>query len=533
MKQMLTDLKLPLLLMILIGFFAALSMPIMPIDETRYVSVAWEMWNHHSFLVPHLNGELYTHKPPLLFWLIQAGWKLFSVNDFTPRLTPVFFSLLNLMLVYRISRRLWPQERTTAMFATLVLVSTAIWAVWSVAIMFDIILAFWILLGMLGTLRAAEKCRGGWLMLAAGVAGGLLTKGPAVLVYLLPVALFRAWWDVRREQPVRTAWYVSILGAAALGFAIALLWAIPAVIQGGEIYRNDILWGQTAGRIASSAAHHRPVWWYLPILPLFFFPWILFRPAFSKIQLKTADAGTRFCLTWLGLPFLIFSMISGKQIHYLIPFIPAGALLIGRNIARTEELSGKISLRVIAVLFLLFGLTAWGVQFIDMGGDLGPLDAGDTRFITTGFMMAGLLLLLPFHSSTLAARRITLCTVLILFCTFFQCKEGFMDSFNIKDASVFLKTKMDEGLPVANMGQYHGQYHFLGRLTQPITELDKKTDTYEEFESNHPGTLFISYQQEDEDTLPEKAKVCFTHEYRGENVVFWQFPGQREAIETD
>jgi len=44
MKQMLSDLKLPLLLMILIGLFAALSMPIMPIDETRYVSVAWEMW---------------------------------------------------------------------------------------------------------------------------------------------------------------------------------------------------------------------------------------------------------------------------------------------------------------------------------------------------------------------------------------------------------------------------------------------------------------------------------------------------------
>lgn len=108
-----------------------------------------------------------------------------------------------------------------------------------------------------------------------------------------------------------------------------------------------------------------------------------------------------------------------------------------------------------------------------------------------------------------------------------------MDSFNIKDASVFLKTKMDEGLPVANMGQYHGQYHFLGRLTRPITELNKQTDTYEGFEVLHPGTLFISYQHEDEDTLPEKANVCFTHEYRGKNVVFWQFPSQREASETN
>ena len=39
----------------------------LPVDETRYVSVAWEMWLRHDFLVPHLNGAVYSHKPPLLF----------------------------------------------------------------------------------------------------------------------------------------------------------------------------------------------------------------------------------------------------------------------------------------------------------------------------------------------------------------------------------------------------------------------------------------------------------------------------------
>ena len=43
--------------------------PLMPIDETRYVSVAWEMWTRGDFLVPYLNGEAYSHKPPLLFWM--------------------------------------------------------------------------------------------------------------------------------------------------------------------------------------------------------------------------------------------------------------------------------------------------------------------------------------------------------------------------------------------------------------------------------------------------------------------------------
>ncbi len=48
--------------------------PLWPVGETRYASVAWEMWQRGDFLVPHLNGELYSHKPPLLFWLMHAGW---------------------------------------------------------------------------------------------------------------------------------------------------------------------------------------------------------------------------------------------------------------------------------------------------------------------------------------------------------------------------------------------------------------------------------------------------------------------------
>ena len=47
--------------------------PVLPIDETRYLSVAWEMWLRGDFLVPHLNGEPYSHKPPLLFWLMNAA----------------------------------------------------------------------------------------------------------------------------------------------------------------------------------------------------------------------------------------------------------------------------------------------------------------------------------------------------------------------------------------------------------------------------------------------------------------------------
>src|ERR1041384_413331 len=46
--------------------------PLLPVDETRYAAVGWEMWLRRDLLVPHLNGVPYSDKPPLLFWLFQA-----------------------------------------------------------------------------------------------------------------------------------------------------------------------------------------------------------------------------------------------------------------------------------------------------------------------------------------------------------------------------------------------------------------------------------------------------------------------------
>ena len=62
-------------------------------------------------------------------------------------------------------------------------------------------------------------------------------------------------------SPLRPA-----LRQAAL-LAIALAWAIPAGISGGEAYRNAIFWGQSAGRVVDSFAHKKPIYWYLAILP--------------------------------------------------------------------------------------------------------------------------------------------------------------------------------------------------------------------------------------------------------------------------
>jgi 4-amino-4-deoxy-L-arabinose transferase-like glycosyltransferase len=63
MKTVLKGLQIPLLSVLLAGLLASFLLPLVPIDETRYVSVAWEMWNSDSYAVPLLNGEPYCSRP--------------------------------------------------------------------------------------------------------------------------------------------------------------------------------------------------------------------------------------------------------------------------------------------------------------------------------------------------------------------------------------------------------------------------------------------------------------------------------------
>lgn len=527
MKKTISDIKLSLLLIILICLSGSLCLPIIPIDETRYVSVAWEMWNHHSFLVPLLNGTPYSHKPPLFFWLIHISWKLFGVNAMTPRLIPGVFSLINLILVYRISQRLWPTKNRLAEISTLVLASTLMWGAWSVAIMFDMVLTFWVLVGLTGILRATEQSRAGWLLFTLGIAGGFLTKGPAVLVYLLPIPLARVLWDTRRKTSVRATWYLGIAGAAVAGFAIALLWAVPAAIQGGETYGNEILWKQTTNRITSSFAHCRPFWWYLPVIPLLFFPWILFRPSFSKLNLKTADMGTRFCLIWIGLPLLIFSFISGKQVHYLMPFIPAGALLIGKNISQYQVHVQKPAAKLIGCIYIILGLITACLPFLPLRSDILTFSPVTTITVTSGFLLTGsFLVFFPLQSPAAAIKAIAISTMTVCVILFAYLKNTVTEAYDIKPVAQFIQKRMDEGAVIVNLSKYHGQYHFLGRLEKPIIVISKDDQAVQAFEKEHPDALFISYPGR-KNPLPEGIDVCFSQKYRGRTVVIWKQPADR------
>ena len=477
-------LLLSLLLLAALTATVLFTRPLSPVDETRYVGVAWEMWLRGDFLVPFKNGEAYSHKPPLLFWMIHGGWVLFGVNDSWPRLVLPLFSAGALVLTFLLARRLWPQFNALGGQAALILASTLLWMVFSTALMFDVMLAFWVLLGLHGVMAASEGRRHGFVMLGVAIGLGILTKGPVVLLNLLPVAMLTPWWHPRLPRGAGTApdlkpeddrmrwgrWFAGLGLAVLAGVAIALAWAIPAGQAGGEAYRNAIFWGQTADRMVESFAHQRPFWWYLPLLPLLLFPsfvWPGFWQALAHHHKRGLDRGTRFCLAWMLPVFVALMFISGKQPHYLIPLFPAFALLAARVLADYPARSVGVPAALVVAL---------GVALVAAGS--GQFAALQEQVAALPPLWPGVLLVLLGATAWAGGRRGVPATLILALMSTFMLMlvhvvllHTLSPRYDVRPMAQAIKQVQDAGGQVAHAGKYHAQYQFAGRLEAPLTEL--------------------------------------------------------------
>ena len=491
--------------------------PLWPIIETRYVSVAWEMWLRHDFLVPYLNGAPYSHKPPLLFWAIHGGWWLFGVNSWWPRVVPSLFTLGSILLSLKIGRLLWPERRQIAAFLPFMLFGSLLWTFYMTFVMFDLLVTFSGVLGMYGLLHALlHKRLPGFLLFGLGIGLGILSKGPVILVVLLPVALAAPLWGKGLSRPRWSIWYAGVFGALLLGVMLALAWALPAARSGGEAYAQALFWKQTAERVVQSFAHRQPWWWYLPLLPLLLFPWpwlpSLWRAA---RRLDFHDRGVRFCLAWFMLPLVLFSLISGKQVHYLLPIFPAFGLLAA-NLAEDASFSRRDCLPQI----LLFGMLA-GIWF------LLPVVSGRLHLpawvqelpVVYGVVLAGLalafLVLAISRQGRVGVKTMTTLTVLYIVVLQAGILDGGAKFYDIKPVSTYLAEIQAKGYPVANVAKYDGQYHFLGRLRQPLDVISEE-EVAGWLANNTNGRVVRYFRQWPRDI---GQKVEFAQPFRGKFVV--------------
>ncbi len=510
---------------------ALFTRPHLPVDETRYLAVAWEMWLRGDFLVPYLNGEPYSHKPPLLFWLMQAGWQLFGVTDWWPRLIAPLFGLACLFLVRNLARLLWPTDRRAQELSPLLLIGCVFWTLFVTLTMFDMMLAFFALVGLLGVVKAGrEQGLSGFVLIALAVGFGILTKGPAILLHILPVALTAPLWIKRmgdQTPPVQSstgAWYLKLLLACLLGIGLALAWAIPAGRAGGEAYQHAIFWGQAAGRMVESFAHQRPFWWFAAILPGLVVPWViwppLWRAAGSYGQAHWRDGGSLICLIWLGTAFVAFSLISGKQLHYLLPEFPAMALLAARWLSQGGEQGPykPSAQRLPAVLFVLLGLVLiilpLGVLPSRMPVWVGEINGYWGALVTA---VAVAVQASPLQNPTAAVARLVVLPVTLVVALHLALAPVLTSRYDLKPIARQLKGWQDKGLAIANFGKYHGQFQFLGRLKQRLHVVGLRDNDLAVFLRDNPDGRIVAYYKK----IPDRAKPVAVYPFRRGFMVIW------------
>jgi len=523
MKEILSDWRVAWLLLLLP---VALFLPALPIDETRYLAVAWEMRLHGDFLVPHLNGAPYSDKPPLLFWLINAGWLLLGVHIWAVRLGVLAASFATLILFERLVRRLGA-DAALASRAMLILAGFIYFALFSSAIMFDVVLTTCVLIALHGVLDLdAQRWRHGVGVLALGIGLGVLAKGPVVLLDAGMLLVFGPWWsETARVQ--RGRWYACLALGVLGGATIALAWAIPAAISGGDQYANAIFLHQTVDRMTRSFAHQRPLWWYLMILPLMVLPWTLSLRAPWRAWRESfhISKSGRFAATWFVPAFFAFCFVSGKQPHYLLPLLPALALYFA-HVLGTD--GARLRGRAFAALLLLVGLAIAALPYC--AAHAREIAMFERLQLTDSFLhvvaglwplwgaivaLAGAWLLLA-RDAHASARALALASVATAACGMLALAQDVGPYVDVSAAAARIKQFQESGQPIAHLGWHHGLFEFAGRFTRPLEKVNYSG--LRDWCAAHPDGEIVTFYTK----YPITVKPELELPYRFGRIIFWR-----------
>jgi 4-amino-4-deoxy-L-arabinose transferase-like glycosyltransferase len=326
-------------------FYGAGQFGLIGADEPRYAQVAREMLDHRDWITPTLGGHAWLEKPPLYYWQAMLAYWVFGVSDVAARIPAGIDATLLVIAVYLFFRRF---RHGVEVDAALITASCAGIVGYARAASMDMALAATFGIGMLAWWAWRESEKRIYLALFyACMALGMLAKGPvapflAAAVIVVFAAATREWRLI-----FRTLWLPGVL----LFCAIALPWYFAVQMRNPQFFREFILQHNLA-RFSSDLYHHRqPFWYYLPVTALALVPWIAFVVAafvgtvriwWAELKSQPAEPDLEFQFSlfaccWLIVPVLFFSISQSKLPGYILPAVPAGAILLADYLLQKFE----------------------------------------------------------------------------------------------------------------------------------------------------------------------------------------------------
>lgn len=347
-------------------------------SDGYYSEGAREMVESGDFLTPHLNYQPWFDKPILTYWLIASSYKLFGVHEMSARLPSALCGMLLIVFIYFFARQF--MRRRSALLAAFVLASSPIYLIIGHMALTDMPLCFlvWLATGLLiiGFTRSSRAAL--WLgYVFMGL--GLLCKGPlAACLVALNLGLFclssykskELFWQALRK--------LQLFPGILLTLCVALPWYVVETIATNGAFFQHFFLNENINRAMGVVDHKGPFWYYLPVVAGGLFPWALFLPIFLPTLTRIwKRRGSGFCrdqiILFAALSFIcvisFFSVLPTKLSTYILPAVPAFALLMGGCLDRFTRLPRARGYLWMGILLVFFTISS-GILAIAFGKKL-------------------------------------------------------------------------------------------------------------------------------------------------------------------
>lgn len=348
-------------------FFAHLNaIGLLGPDEPRYAAIAREMATTGDWVTPRLFGQPWLEKPVLYYWAAALAFRELGASEVAARLPSSIAALLAAIAVAWAASNFYGRAAALAgllIFSTCV-ASLAFARAATPDMLFSTALAFAMLtaaafLRCAGALRSPSPLKlngehsgivprllfGAWLGVAT------LAKGPAAIV--LAAGSVALWTLVSRQwrRAIALAHPVALLSFCV----VALPWYVFCARRNSDFVRTFFLLHNIRRYTTDVFQHHQPFWFFGPVLLLGLLPWTAllgwaFRDGLERWRENSwRESPGWFFACWAAFPVIFFSFSQSKLPGYILPSIPAIAVLFAAAVTRSIEEKPKAEWPVVAV----------------------------------------------------------------------------------------------------------------------------------------------------------------------------------------